>query len=84
MLKAIKKGARWLKEKAVKCLGAVCVTAVVTFSSVVSYMKPAVAAIDLSDFSIDLTAIETIVPIILIGGAAMWVIRKLTKTVNKT
>lgn len=42
------------------------------------------AAIDLTDFSIDLTSIETIVPIILIGSAALWVIRKLFKTTNKT
>lgn len=52
--------------------------------AVIGFISDARAAIDLSDFEIDLTTIETIVPIILIGGAAMWVIRKLTKTVNHT
>lgn len=84
MLNTLKRGVRWVKERAVKCVGVISVTAVVTFSAVVGVVKPAAAAIDLSDFEIDLTTIETIVPIILIGGAAMWVIRKLTKTVNHT
>ncbi len=75
---------KWLKEKAKKVVGFVFVPFVFVFGAVVSYMKPAAAAIDLSDFSIDLASVETLVPIILIGGAAMWVIRKLVKTTNRS
>mgnify|MGYP001599427942 FL=1 len=52
--------------------------------AVIGFVSDARAAIDLSDFSIDLASVETLVPIILIGGAAMWVIRKLVKTTNRS
>ena len=42
------------------------------------------AAIDLSDFSISLVTVEILVPIILIGLAEMWVVRKLVKTTNRS
>ena len=48
--------------------------------AVIGFISDARAAIDLSDFEIDMTSIETLVPILLLGGAAMYVVRKLTKT----
>lgn len=84
MWKTVKKGIHRVKEKAVKCIGIIGVTATVAVTEVVSYVKPAEAAIDLSDFEISLTAIEILVPILLTGGAAMWVVRKLIKSTNRS
>lgn len=44
----------------------------------------AYAAIDLSTFSLDMTPLETLIPIILGAGATVWVGRKLVKFVNKS
>lgn len=51
---------------------------------VFGFIKSGYAAIDLTEVTIDLTSIETLVPIILIAGAAIWVIRKLIKTTNRS
>lgn len=52
--------------------------------AVIGYVSNARAAIDLSDFEISLTTIEILVPILLTGGAAMWVVRKLIKSTNRS
>lgn len=84
MFDTIKKGISWMWGKAVKCVGIIGITATVVVTEVVSYVKPAVAAIDLSDFEISLTPIEILVPILLTGGAAMYVVRKLIKSTNRS
>lgn len=75
---------KWLVEMVQRAASFVVVPFVFAFGAVVSFMKPAAAAIDLSEFTINLASVETLVPIILIGGAAMWVIRKLIKTTNRS
>lgn len=50
----------------------------------VSFVTNVYAAFDLTDFVIDLSPVEVIVPLILVGLAAMWVVRKLVKTTNRT
>ena len=42
------------------------------------------ATIDLSSFSLDLAPVETLIPIVLGGGAVIWVGRKLIKFINKS
>ena len=74
----------WIREKGKKFFGFVFVPVMFVCAFLLSFVKPAAAAIDLSDFSLSMTSIETLVPIILIGLAAMWVIRKLVKTTNHT
>jgi len=65
-------------------VGVIVSTGVLAVAVVVGYMQVASAAIDLTDFSLSLTTIEILVPILLTGGAAMWVVRKLIKSTNRS
>ena len=65
-------------------VGVIVSTGVLAVAVVVGYMQVASAAIDLTDFSLSLTTIEILVQILLTGGAAMWVVRKLIKSTNRS
>ena len=47
-------------------------------------VKAAHAAVDLSTFTVDVTGPETLAGIVLIGLSAMWAIRKIVKTINRS
>ena len=42
------------------------------------------AAVDLTNFSVDVTQVEAVVAIVIVGLGVMWGIRKLIKTVNRS
>jgi hypothetical protein len=44
----------------------------------------AFAAVDLTGFDVDVTAVEAVVAIVIVGLGVMWGIRKLIKTVNRS
>jgi len=44
----------------------------------------AFAAVDLTGFSVDVTQVEAVVAIVIVGLGVMWGIRKLIKTVNRS
>ena len=54
------------------------------FALVLGVAGNAMAAVDLSTFTIDVTPVETLAGIVLTAGAALWVIRKLIKTENRS
>jgi hypothetical protein len=44
----------------------------------------AFAAVDLTNFAVDVTQVEAVVAIVIVGLGVMWGIRKLIKTVNRS
>lgn len=50
----------------------------------VALTSAAQAAVDLTTFTVDVSAVETLAGIVLVGLAAMWAIRKLIKTINRS
>jgi hypothetical protein len=49
-----------------------------------TFASEVMAAVDLSAYEVDVTTVETLAGIVLVGLAAMWAIRKLIKTVNRS
>ena len=48
------------------------------------FASSAFAAVDLTGFSVDVTQVEAVVAIVIVGLGVMWGIRKLIKTVNRS
>ena len=44
----------------------------------------AMAAVDLTGFTVDTASVDTLAGIVLVGLASMWGIRKLVKTINRS
>lgn len=58
--------------------------ALVAALSVVMSASSAMAAIDLLTFTVDVTPVETMVPIILTALSVMFSVRKIIKTINRS
>jgi len=54
------------------------------FALLLTVPVSAFAAVDLTNFAVDVTAVESVVAIIIVGLGTMWGIRKLIKTVNRS
>lgn len=53
-------------------------------SALCMFVTNAFAAVDLTGFSVDVTQVEAVVAIVIVGLGVMWGIRKLIKTVNRS
>ena len=62
-----------LKKKAAAAAGLALCTASQSF-----------AAVDLTGFDVDVTQVEAVTAIVIVGLGVMWGIRKLIKTVNRS
>jgi len=49
-----------------------------------AFAANAFAAVDLTGFSVDVTQVEAVTAIVIVGLGVMWGIRKLIKTVNRS
>lgn len=54
------------------------------FGLMLALPASAFAAVDLTGFSVDVTQVESVVAIVIVGLGVMWGIRKLIKTVNRS
>ena len=53
-------------------------------AGLVAAATPSFAAVDLTAFAVDVTQVEAVVSIVIVGLGVMWGIRKLIKTVNRS